>query len=116
SPSSWASPAARGGTRPSRYAATRGASRFIATPWCVPSAGFGKPLIRAQMPQCRGPFSHPIIQPRHVEVSVCEPGVGRECHPISFEGIGRAVQIFEGDSEVERRRRVLGVLPECGTI
>src|SRR5438034_4560850 len=72
SASSSASRAGRGGTSSSRYAATRGAKRFMFTP---PSPVGQEAVFRQIAQGCRA-LPRLLVQPRQVEVRVRQPSIG----------------------------------------
>src|SRR5205807_9122115 len=100
SASSSASRAGRGGTRSSRYSATRRATRFIATP---------PPSVCDRWTGAAGPppFPRLLVQPRQVEVRVRQPPVGVDRLLVGLQRVVGTPPVLERNAEVVPGSRVV---------
>src|SRR3989449_11182526 len=65
----------------------------------------GQPLVAGEVSQRRRLLAEALVQPRHVVVGVREAGFRRQRRAVSFDRVGRPVQVLERDPEGERRGR-----------
>src|SRR2546426_12314145 len=96
SASSSASRAGRGGTSSSRYAATRGAKRFMFTP---PSPVGQEAVFRQIAQGCRA-LPRLLVQPRQVEVRVRQPSIGGDRLLVGLHRVVGTPSVFRSE---ERR-------------
>src|SRR5947209_2694769 len=101
--SSSASRAGRGGTSASRYAATRGATRFILS---LPRQS----AINRQVPQRRRLLPRLLVQPRQVEVRVRQPPIGSDRLLVSLHRVVGTSSVLQRDAKVVPGRRVVGIV------
>src|ERR1051325_5958594 len=91
--SSSVSRAGRGGTRVSRSAATRGATRFILS---LPRQS----SINRQVPQRRRLFPRLLVQPRQVEVRVRQPPIGGDRLLVGLHRVVGTPPVLQRDTKV----------------
>src|SRR5947208_13271639 len=103
SASSSASRAGRGGTSASRYAATRGATRFILS---LPRQSW----IDRQVAQRRGLLPRLLVQPRQVEVRVRQPPIGGDRLLVGLHRVVGPPPVFQRDAEVVPSGSVVGTV------
>src|ERR1041385_4280566 len=101
--SSSASRTGRGGTRASRYAATRGPTRFILSLPC-------QSAINRQVPQRGRLLPRLLVQPRQVEVRVRQPAIGGDRLLVRLHRVVGTPPVLQRDAKVVPRGRVVGMI------